>query len=95
MYAHRLNKPGTLTIFWAPMLNMLPIRMTSSGGTTEYYDIKLGPQASSLFVPPLNAAVEARTEPGGIIDSNEARKAGIDYGAYLKEHNAKAQQPAK
>ena len=107
VYAHRLNKPGTrpndngdvgdggLTIFWAPMLNMLPIRMTSSGGTTEYYDIKLGPQPPSLFVPPLNAVVEARTEPSGIIDSNAAREAGLDYGAYLKEHNAKAQQHTK
>ena len=84
---------GSVTTFYAPLLNLLPILMTSSlGGVVEYYDIKLGPQPPILFMPPQNADVMVSVEPGGIINAAEAKKAGLDYQAFVKDHNAKAHQ---
>lgn len=84
-------KDGTVTTYWAPLLNLLPIRMTSTlGGVVEYYDIQVVPQPMSLFAPPPGAVVIEDSEPRGIIDSDAAFAAGFDMRAFIEKHNEKA-----
>ena len=88
-------REGTITEYLAPVLNFFTVFSESTmGGRIEYNDIKLRPQPKELFAPPIGAKVIYTDELGGYVSAKEAKKAGIDYGAYLKEHNEKVHKGA-
>ena len=84
-------REGTITEYLAPTLNFLAVLSEATlGGRAEYTDIKVRPQPKELFAPPVGAKIVDVFEPRGIISAKEAKKAGLDYGAYLKQHNEQA-----